>query len=86
MSVQKIQSDFSISTICPLVVNNTLAILSFQTASAVASEHNVNSQFSSCHPDDYAYLQVWTAEQANQCCTTDLGIQNKSHNVLGGRY
>ncbi len=86
MSVQKVQSDFSINTICPLVVNNTLAILSYQTASTVSLEQNVNSQFSSCHPDDYAYLQVWTAQQANQCCTTNLGIQHKSTNVMAGQY
>lgn len=86
MSVQKVQSDFSIDTICPLVVNNTLAILSFQTASSVTSDYDVNSQFSSCHPDDYAYLQVWTADQVNQCCSTNLGIQNKSYNVLAGKY
>lgn len=86
MSVQKAQSNFSINTICPLVVNNTLAILSYQTASTVSLEQDVNSQFSSCHPDDYAYLQVWTAEQAHKCCTTNLGIQHKSNSVMFGKY
>ena len=57
------------ATICPLVINNTDAILTFQTASTVATNKNVNSKFSSCNPTDYDYLDVYSSAQVHKCCT-----------------
>lgn len=86
MSVQRVQPNFSINTICPLVINPVESILTFQTASAVNTTHNVNAQFSSCHPNNYAYSQVWTADQANRCCSNTYSVQRTSMYNYGGRY
>lgn len=86
MSVQKIQMNVSIDTICPIVVNTSEAILTFQTASAVATANNVNSKFSSCQPTDYDFLQVWTSNQVNTCCSNTVGVQQNKTNVMGYGY
>jgi len=83
MSVQKIQMDTSITTMCPLVVNNTDAILTFQTASNVATNKNVNAKFASCNPTDYDYLVVYTSAQVNKCCTNNAVVQKNTPNVMG---
>jgi len=83
MSVQKIQMNVSINTICPIVVNTSEAILTFQTASAVATANNVNAKFSSCQPTDYDILQVSTTGKINTCCSTNLGVQQQMTNVMG---
>lgn len=82
MSVQVSQNDTSINTICPLVVNNTDAILTFKTASLVATNKNVNSKFSTCNPTDYDYLVVYTSAQVNKCCTNNA-VQRRVVNVSG---
>ena len=83
MSVQRTQMNVSIDTICPIVVNTADAILTFQTASAVATDKNVNAKFTSCNPTDYALLQVWDYNQVNKCCTNSTGVQQKQTNVMG---
>jgi hypothetical protein len=83
MSVQRVPQNYSIETICPLVVNPTESIFAYQTASTVQVNHNVNSQFSSCFPNDYAYLQVYTAESANKCCSNNALRKSSSGNMMG---
>ncbi len=87
MSVNKIQSNTQINTICPLVVNNTDAILTFQTASKVVTNQNVNSKFSSCNPTDYDYLVAYTSAQVHKCCSNNA-VQKKMTQVpsLPGIY
>ena len=75
MSVQKAQMTTVINNICPLVVNTTESILTFQTASSVLSNSDVNAQFSSCNPTDYTYLQVRNSDQINVCCSNTSGVQ-----------
>ena len=82
MSVQKIQMNVSIDTICPIVINTSDAILTFQTASAVATNKNVNAKFTSCNPTDYELLQIWDYSQVNKCCTNNTNIQKKINNVM----
>jgi hypothetical protein len=86
MSVQRVEMNVGIDTICPIVVNSADAILTFKTASGVATLSNVNSQFSSCHPDDYAYLQVFTAEQANKCCSYNVSKGPTAYVMGLGKY
>ena len=82
MSVQKTQMNVSIDTICPIVINTNDAILTFQTASAVATDRNVNAKFSSCNPTDYSLLQVWDYTQVNKCCTNVSSAQQKNVNSM----
>jgi len=85
-SVQKLQVNPAIDTICPIVINTTEAILTFKTASSVASNSNVNSQFSSCNPTDWSYLQITAESQVNKCCTNGVLASGPS-NVNGyGRH
>jgi len=68
MSVQKIIPNFSIVTKCPIVINPSDSIFTYQTASTVFTTKNVSGNSSICFPDNYAYLQVYTAKQAKFCC------------------
>jgi hypothetical protein len=79
MSVQKVNTNVSLSTICPLVVRPEDNIFLYQSALGVSLRSNVNSGFSSCFPNDYAFLQVYTQNQVNKCCTYDpsLNVQQQ---------
>ncbi len=71
MSVQKEIANFSVSTTCPLIVTPEDSILSYQTATFVSNNRNVNGRSSECFPTDYAYLQVYTTNQAPKCCSNN---------------
>lgn len=67
MSVQKVDTTYAIETICPIVVNSSEAIFSYQMASTVSINKNVNGR-PECLPDGYAYLQVYSAQNVKKCC------------------
>lgn len=83
MSVQKVQPDLLIETACPLVVNQYVSMSAYETASLVAVNQNVNARFSGCFPTDYAYLQVYTAESANRCCSNNALKKNSKYTMNG---
>jgi hypothetical protein len=78
MSVQKVSPNFSIVTACPLIITPAENILTYQTSSSVSINKNVNGRSSECFPNDYAYLQVYTASQAHKCCSNNALKSNKS--------
>lgn len=86
MSVQKVSPDFSIITSCPLVITPNDTILTYQTASVVATKKNVNGGSSDCFPNDYAYLQVWSNTQVAKCCSNNAlhpsNVNNPANNSL----
>jgi len=85
MSVQKVVPNYAIETLCPIVINSAESIFAYQTASTVAISHNVNGRFAGCYPDDYAYLQVYTAEAAKKCCGNNALNKNiSSSNNMNG--
>ena len=88
MSVQQVPQSYAIETTCPIVINSIESIFSYQTASTVAVNKNVNSRSASCYPNDYAYLQVYTAETATKCCSNNalqknINTNTNSSNMMG---
>ena len=84
MSVQIKLPDFSVVTSCPLVINPYDSILTYQTASNVALNKNVNGRSSECFPDDYAYLQNRPIQKPSQCCSNNaLKVQVQRKNIVG---
>lgn len=81
MSVQKVLPNFSIATTCPLILTPADSILSYQTATIVSVNSNVNGRSSECFPNDYAYLQVYTANQAPKCCSNNA-LKSSQQNVM----
>ena len=71
MSVQKVIPNFSIETVCPLIVTPEESIFAYQTASFVSNNRNVNGRSGECFPTDYAYLQVYASNQATKCCSNN---------------
>lgn len=82
MSVQKVSPEFSVITSCPLVITPAETVLTYQTASAVAINQNVNGKSSECFPNDYAYLDVRPPQQPPQCCTNNA-LKPYNKNVAG---
>jgi len=82
MSVQKVIQNFSIETVCPLIVTPEESILSYQTATFVSNNRNVNGRSGECFPNDYAFLQVYTGNQVAKCCSNNAlqsaGVRNMS--------
>jgi hypothetical protein len=71
MSIQKILPDFSIITSCPLIITPIETVLTYQTSSAIAVNHNVNGRSSNCYPNEYAYLEIKPIQKPVQCCTNN---------------
>lgn len=67
MSVQRVNITNAIETTCPIVVNSSEAIFTYQMASSVALNKNVNGK-PECFPNDYAYLQIQSSQMVNKCC------------------
>jgi hypothetical protein len=82
MSVQKVLPDFSIVTACPLIITPAETVLTYQTASAVAINQNVNGRSNDCFPNDYAYLQVRPSQQPTQCCSNNA-LKSYNKNIAG---
>ena len=84
MSVQKVFPDFSMVTSCPVIVSPVDTVLTYQTASTVAVNRNVNGRGSECFPNDYAYLQNRPVQKPNSCCSNNaLRTQIQSKNIVG---
>lgn len=81
MSVQVALPEFSIVTTCPLVITPAETILTYQTASAVAVNRNVNGRASECFPNDYAYLQNKPIQKPSTCCSNNA-LKSKK-NIAG---
>ncbi len=82
MSVQKVSPDFSVVTACPLIITPAETVLTYQTASSVALNRNVNGRSSECFPNDYAYLQNRPVQKPSTCCSNNaLKVQSQTRNV-----
>jgi hypothetical protein len=83
MSVQRVNVTNAIETVCPIVINSTEAIFSYQMASTVALNQNVNGR-PECYPNDYAYLQIIPSQYAKKCCENNaLKMNNGMGNNMG---
>lgn len=82
MSVQKVLPDFSVVTACPLIITPAETVLTYQTASSVALNQNVNARSGECFPTDYAYLQIRPPQQPPQCCSNNA-LKSYNKNVAG---
>lgn len=82
MSVQKVYPDFSVVTTCPLIITPAETILTYQTASGVALNQNVNGRSSECFPNDYAYLQNKPIQKPSSCCSNNA-LKSYNKNVAG---
>jgi hypothetical protein len=83
MSVQKVSPEFSVITSCPLVITPAETVLTYQTASAVYTYHNVNGRSGECFPNDYAFLQVRPPQQPSQCCSNNALASSFNKSVAG---
>ena len=82
MSVQKIAPNFSIITNCPLVITPMETILTYQTASSLSTNNNVNSRPSEYYPNEYAYFQVYSTSEVPKCCSNN----SLKKNINSGLY
>lgn len=85
MSVQKVLPDFSVVTACPLLITPAETVLTYQTASSVALNQNVNGRSSVCFPNDYAFLQNKPIQKPSPCCSNNA-LKLQSNNVNGMMY
>lgn len=83
MSVQRVNATYAIETVCPIVINSSEAIFTYQMASSVALNRNVNGR-PECYPNDYAYLQLQTSQNAYKCCDNNALKMNMSNGVTSG--
>jgi len=67
MSVQKVNATYAIETICPIVINTTEAIFTYQMASTVSLNKDVNGR-TNCFPTDFSLLQLQSSQNAYTCC------------------
>lgn len=85
MSVQKVLPDFSVVTACPLIITPAETVLTYQTASSVAINQNVNGRTSECFPNDYAYSQNKPVQKPSPCCSNNA-LKLRTNNVSGMMY
>lgn len=84
MSVQKVLPDFSVVTSCPLIITPIETVLTYQTASTISLNHDVNGRSSQCFPNDYAYLQNKPIQKPSSCCSNNaLGTKINNSNGVG---
>ena len=76
--VQQVTPQFTVNTICPIVINPADAILTFQTASSVNTPSAVNSAFSGCTPTPESIAFVFTEAQVHKCCGVQVATKNVS--------
>jgi hypothetical protein len=82
MSVQRENVNYGIETACPIVINASEAIFSYQMASTVALNKNVNGK-PECFPNDYAYLQIYASQSVKKCCDNNALKMNTSNGISG---
>lgn len=83
MSVQRINATYAIETVCPIVINSSEAIFTYQMASSVALNKNVNGR-GECYPNDYALLQLQASQNAYKCCENNAIKMNMNTGVNAG--
>jgi hypothetical protein len=76
--VQQVTPQFSVTTICPIVINPYDAILTYKTASSVNTPSSVNSSFSGCNPTPESIAYVFTVDQIDNCCNVQVATKNVS--------
>lgn len=85
MSVQKVNTNVSLSTICPLVLRPEDNIFFFKSALNVSLNSNVGAGFSSCVPKDYDFLQVYTQNQVNKCCIPNPSLNLQQQQLVSNQ-
>ena len=70
-NVQKMNTNLTVATICPIVLNPADAILSYATAGKIARASPVNSGLNVCTTNLYGLSQVYSAADAGACCGTN---------------
>lgn len=80
MSVQRVNTINAIETVCPIVINSSDAIFTYQMASSVALNSNVNGR-PECYPNDYAYLQIQSSQNVYKCCENNALKMNMNNGV-----
>jgi hypothetical protein len=70
-NVQKMNTNLTVATICPIVLNPADAILSFATAGKISRPSPVNSGLNVCTTNLYGLAQVYAASEAGACCGTN---------------
>lgn len=83
MSVQRVNVNYAIETVCPIVINSSEAIFTYQMASTVALNKNVNGK-SECFPTNYDYLQIYSTQNAKKCCENNGLKMNTNNGVYVG--
>jgi hypothetical protein len=76
--VQQVTPNFTIDTICPIVINSKDAILTYQTALSVNTPSKVNAGFSGCFPTAESIAYVFTESQINRCCGVEPTVKQVS--------
>ena len=80
MSVQRVNTTYAIETVCPIVINSSDAIFTYQMASSVSLNKNVNGR-PECYPNDYAYLQMYASQNVKKCCENNALKMNNNMGV-----
>jgi hypothetical protein len=83
MSVQQVNTTYAIETVCPIVINSTEAIFTYQMASSVSLNKNVNGR-TECFPTDYAISQLQSSQNAYKCCDNNALKINLNNGVNAG--
>lgn len=85
MSVQKVSSDFSVVSPCPLIITPIDTFITYQTASIVATNVNVNGRASDCFTSDYAYILNGPIQKPSSCCSNNaLKVQSQYQSQIQG--
>jgi hypothetical protein len=74
--VEKVPPQFSINTICPIVINPSQNILTYQSASVVSTPSQVNASFSGCNPTPEDISFVLAENQITKCCNDQANVNN----------
>jgi hypothetical protein len=70
-NVEQVDTNRSISSLCPIVINPNDNIITYVTALTVSQNYNVQAGYAQCLPTSWAYNQVYTVAQAGRCCSID---------------
>jgi len=83
--VEKVPPEFTVTTICPIVINPSQNILTFKSASSVFTPSQVNSTFSGCHPTPEDITYALSENQITKCCN-DQANTNNINNLINSNY
>jgi hypothetical protein len=70
-NVQKMYTNLTVASTCPIVISPSDAILSYATADTIARASPVGAGFRVCAPTIYGLTQVYTTAGAGACCGTN---------------